>query len=322
MKYQPMPSRPPPLFELGVTSVLARLAPAFPDVMPPPRLRVRLRYYIESMLLAENHAPGAAAILALLHRYKQFSRQIASGKPVVQRRSGTLALMFDAFSVQSEMSIGSPDDLILGYTQSMMGVLLLRPSPRDIAMIGLGGGSLVKFCYRHLPRAVIEVAEIDAEVIALREQFGIPADDARLTVHCVDGAEFVRESKKQYDVLMVDGFDRRGQPAQLCSKTFYDSCYRSLAPGGVMVVNLLGDSMLETLQCVGRMRASFHGAVLAIDALDSSNRIIFACKNGMPVLDTGELQQRIDQLDIVSPVALYALARALRTERAVAGIPV
>ena len=322
MKFQPMPSRPPPLFELRVLKGLALLASADAGLMPVPRLRVRLRYYIESMLLAENDPPSIASIKTLLSRYRQFIAQIASGKPIVHKRLGSLALMFDAFSVQSEMRIDSPDELMLGYTQSMMGVLLLRPAPRSIAMIGLGGGSLVKFCYRYLPGALIDVAEIDAEVIAVRDQFGIPADDLRLAVHCIDGAEFVRSSENRYDVLMVDGFDRRGQPAQLCSRSFYDSCYRSLAPDGVLVVNLLGESMLETLQCLERMRASFDGAVLAVDALDSSNRIIFACKNGLPELDAAELRQRINELEMLSPMALHAIACALRADGEMAGIPI
>lgn len=322
MRYQAMPSRPPPLFELRVAKSLARLAQAWPGAMPAPRLRVRLRYYIESMLLAENDAPGSAAIMSLLNSYAGLIGQIASGKPIVHRRHGTLALMFDAFSVQSEMRIDDPAALMLGYTQSMMGVLLLRPAPRRIAMIGLGGGSLVKFCYRHLPGAAIEVAEVDAEVIALREQFSIPADDARLSVHCIDGAAFVQNASQRYDVLLVDGFDRRGQPAQLCSKAFYDSCYRALAPDGVLVVNLLGDSMLETLQCVERLRACFDGAVFAIDALDSSNRIIFACRDGLPELAPAVLRQRIAQLDMLAPMTLDAVARALRKERSTAGIAV
>jgi hypothetical protein len=35
-------------------------------------------------------------------------------------------------------------------------------------LIGLGGGSLVKYCYRNLPGTRIVVIEIDPEVIALR----------------------------------------------------------------------------------------------------------------------------------------------------------
>lgn len=308
-------SRPPPFFELHVARGLARLALRFPHVLPAPRWRVRMRYYIESMLLAENLLPDTTSITMLLERYIQFSRATASGKPVVMQKNCTQTLMFDAFSVQSEMNISNPDELILGYTQSMMGALLFQPAPRHIGMIGLGGGSLLKFCHRHLPDAAISVAEIDPEVIALRDQFHIPEDSARLAVHCVDGAEFVRQADGLFDLLMVDGFDRDGQPAGLCSRAFYADCHRSLAPGGVMVVNLLGDNVRDTLECIGRMRASFGAAVLAVDSLDSQNRIVFACKDGLPMLDDETLRRRIDGLDMLHPVVLGAVARALQCSR-------
>jgi spermidine synthase len=51
-------------------------------------------------------------------------------------------------------------------------------------MIGLGGGSLVKYCHHHLPGARVSVAEISPEVIALRDRFRIPPDDERLEVDC------------------------------------------------------------------------------------------------------------------------------------------
>ncbi|WP_195764057.1 fused MFS/spermidine synthase [Pseudoduganella rivuli] len=218
------------------------------------------------------------------------------------------------------MHVDNPDELILGYTQSMMGALLLQPDPRHIGMIGLGGGSLLKFCHRHLPEAAISVAEIDPEVIALRDQFHIPDGSERLAVHCIDGAEFVRHADRLFDLLMVDGFDRGGQPAQLCSRAFYADCHRSLAPGGVMVVNLLGDNMEETQEYIARMRASFGAAVLAVDAVDSQNRIVFACKDGLPALDDTALWRRVDSLDMLHPVALGAVARALQfTLKMVAG---
>ena len=54
--------------------------------------------------------------------------------------------------VQSAMLLKAPNDLQLVYTQYMMGFLLFHPHPRDILMIGLGGGSLAKFVY-HQPAA-------------------------------------------------------------------------------------------------------------------------------------------------------------------------
>lgn len=316
MRYQPMPSsRPPPFFELHVTRGLARLALRFPHAMPAPRWRVRMRYYIESMLLAESLLPNTTSLTMLLERYIQFARATALGQPAVITKHCTQSLMFDAFSVQSEMNIDDPDQLILGYTQTMMGALLLQPAPRHIGMIGLGGGSLVKFCHRHLPEAAISVAEIDPDVIALRDRFQIPGDSARLAVHCVDGAQFVGLADGLFDLLMVDGFDRGGQPAALCSQAFYADCHRALAPGGVMVVNLLGDNVEETQAYIERMRASFGAGVLAVDALDSQNRIVFACKDGLPALDDATLRRRIDSLDVLHPVVLGAIAQRLQLTR-------
>lgn len=40
-------------------------------------------------------------------------------------------------------------------------------------MVGLGGGSQLKFCHRHLPATRIEMVENHPGVIALRGAFGI-----------------------------------------------------------------------------------------------------------------------------------------------------
>jgi spermidine synthase len=124
----------------------------------------------------------------------EFQKNIDAGKPFLKENEGILALHFDALSIQSEMSIEQPDKLILSYTRTMMSFLLFEPMPKSIAMIGLGGGSLAKYCYRHLPQTKITVVEINPEVIALRNEFAIPADDSRFTVLPGDGVKFVSDT--------------------------------------------------------------------------------------------------------------------------------
>jgi spermidine synthase len=313
MLYRPVQVSPlPPSFALQVRTGVARL-PA--SMLPPPHMMERLRCYLASMLLAEGLPASTRDLTMLLNRFSQLVSQSHSGKPMLYQRRKSLALMFDVFSLQSEMRIDDPDELVLGYTQSMMGFLLFQSEPRRIGMIGLGGGSLAKFCYRHLPGAAIAVAEIDAEVIALREHFRIPDDDERLAVHCIDGAEFVRQAPEHYDVLLVDGFDHRGQPPQLCSQRFYDDCHRTLKAGGVLAVNLANDDVLETAAYIERMRRSFDGAVIVIDALDSLNTIVFGCKGGVAGLDTGLLQRRMQQLDMLHPIILRSTAQGILAQR-------
>jgi spermidine synthase len=158
-----------------------------------------------------------------------------------------------------------------------MGFLLFDPAPRHIGMIGLGGGSMQKYCYRHLPNSRISVAEISPEVIALRDRFCIPNDDHRFTVSCEDGADFVKRHQGEFDVLIVDGFDIGGQPPELCSPDFYNDCWTALTPEGILAVNVCEarDSIL-----ISRMKRIFRQGVLVVGGDTGANTVAFAAKGG------------------------------------------
>jgi len=187
------------------------------------------------------------------------------------------ALHFSMDVTQSRMDVRRPDALELAYTRTMMGFLLFVPAPASIAMIGLGGGSLAKFCHRHLPHTLMCVVEINAQVIALRDRFRVPPDSARFVVLHADGAQFVRLAPRRFDVLLVDGYDASGLPRRLSSQRFYADCADLLAPGGVCVVNLpclLPSSELP----ITHMRRAFSGEVLVVVAPEGGHRVVFACR--------------------------------------------
>ena len=196
--------------------------------------------------------------------------------PFVLQEGNSRSLHFTLGEIQSSMRLDRPDELQVDYTRTMMGFLLLQPRPRALTMIGLGGGSLVKFCHRHLPSAFITVVENNPAVIALRGEFGIPDDDGRLSVVTDDGAAFL-SAATAIDVLLVDGFDGTGQPAQLCSQSFYDDCFRALAPGGVLVANLHADHCDHDL-FLSRIDHSFKGNAMQVLAPEKSNCVVFAAR--------------------------------------------
>lgn len=307
-------SRPPILFELQVNASLAYLSRIQYSALPPAHLMPRMRDYVESLLLANIQSPTPRHVAMLLDRFDQLVQLSNNGKPFIYKKTNTLSLLFDVSAIQSEMSVESPEELVLGYTHTMMGFLLFNPEPARIAMIGLGGGSLPKYCYRHLPGASVIVAENDAEVIALRDCFCVPQDDERFQVLCTDGADFVAQASDQFDVLIVDGFDRSGQPAQLCSQRFYDDCRNALAPNGIMVVNLLGD-LVETEAYLDRISMCFDGAVVVIDALDALNKIVFACKGDALALSDRALLERLKNLEDLHVVSLSQTVQSILQER-------
>ena len=127
-------------------------------------------------------------------------------------------LEFQPGMVQSEMLLSRPDHLLLRYARAMMCFTLFVPRPRHILMVGLGGGSLLKFCHRHLPDARITVLELRADVIALRGQFMLPPDDARLRIIETDAVSYIRQHPGCADVLLLDGYDETGLPPALAAR--------------------------------------------------------------------------------------------------------
>lgn len=229
--------------------------------------------------------------------------------PFIRLERGAKSLHFTLGEVQSRMRLDRPDALQIDYTRTMMGFLLLVPQPRHIAMIGLGGGSLVKFCHRHLPATRITVVENNPAVIALRGEFNIPDDDARLTVLADDGAAWLAHAPAgSIDVLLVDGFGARGQPAQLCSQAFYDDGHAALASGGVMVVNLHTDDTQHD-DCLARITHRFGANAVVIPALEKSNCIVLA---GRDVATNPETLRSSDWAQALDATA----QQALKTEMA------
>jgi len=227
--------------------------------------------------------------------------------PFVYEQQSIKALYFDMSSVQSAMDMEKPEKLVIGYTRTMMGFLLFNPSPKTIAMIGLGGGSLAKYCRKHLPEAAFTAIEVNDRVIALRDEFGIPCDDPCFQVVRANGADYVARRTEQVDVLLVDGFAKDGHPYELTTAGFYDNCYAKLNEGGVMVANLLGtDVKIGTY--VSRIRDSFEDRVVMINAEEDGNKIVFAFKGQAFPLDTDLVMSRAFELGPQHPVKLHDTA--------------
>lgn len=206
--------------------------------------------------------------------------QLISGQPHVHRTRDALTLQFAGFpAVQSSMSLLNPHALDLDYTRLMMGFLLFDSAPGRILMIGLGGGSLPKFCYRYLPQAIIDVVEIDPQVIALRDAFHVPADDARFRIVAADGKDYLHALSDPVDVLLVDAYDGHGMPPALCESDFFQDCHKALSPEGVLVVNLHLESETYSV-CLQHLRDYFGAELFEVIDDDMTNSIVFACKNG------------------------------------------
>ncbi|HKX53469.1 MAG TPA: polyamine aminopropyltransferase [Nitrosospira sp.] len=210
---------------------------------------------------------------------------------------GIRSLHLGSSMVQSTMRIAAPNELQLAYTQCMMCFLLFHPRPKNVLMIGLGGGSLTKFVYWQLPKVKTTVIEINPQVVSIaRSQFYVPADDERLQVLIGEGSEYLAAHAASTDVLMVDGFDDGRQVAALCTQAFYDHASKALTRNGVLVVNLLSrDGRVH--EYLARLENSFGGCIATILAEPYGNLIVFAFKRAPTKPAWEELQATAKALE-------------------------
>lgn len=250
----------------------------------------------------------------IIENFEQLLEVMNDNKTYIYQSKQSTSLHFTITAIQSEMRADSPYELVLGYTRTMMGFLLFNSAPKNIGMIGLGGGSLPKYCYAYLPNAKIEVAEISAEVIALREHFFIPKNSSRFNVLCIDGADFVKGKPHQFDVLIIDGFEEHGQPEQLSTHEFYNDCFNSLTPDGILVANFL-DYDFNNADVIERIFDIFEDEVVIVSAQDSSNKIVFAFKGCMRDFTDDAILNRLKSLARQHPVKLAKTAQSIISKR-------
>ena len=69
----------------------------------------------------------------------------------VSEEDGVRSLHLGGDAIQSSIRLDRPDELALDYTRAMMAFLLFQPLPREVLMIGLGGGSMARYIHQRMP---------------------------------------------------------------------------------------------------------------------------------------------------------------------------
>lgn len=236
----------------------------------------------------------------------------SKGKPFYFDHEGMRTLHLDGRYIQSAMRIAAPNELLLSYTKAMTAFLLINRAPRHILMIGLGGGSLAKFCYHHLGATRITVLESEPDVIALRDRFSIPADDMRFRVVHADAAVYLAAMSERVDVILHDGYDADGLAPGLCGDHFYRQCERVLDDGGMMVSNLLGDAD-DLLPTMLDLHAVFGQAMWWADPAGCFNRIVLSQKGADPAPSRADLKRTAASLELRGAPKLHDLVERAHT---------
>ncbi len=117
--------------------------------------------------------------------------------------------------------------------------ILAHGAVRKVLIIGGGDGGILEEVLKH-PVETVTMVELDPKVVALCREYlssisGDAFDDPRCDLIFADGAAFVAEDERRYDLVVVDSPDPIGPAKVLFESPFYAGCRRCLADGGILV---------------------------------------------------------------------------------------
>lgn len=234
----------------------------------------------------------------------------------VSEEDGVRYLHFGSHWIQGAMRIGRPHALELDYTRDMMVPLLLRGArgwPRSVLLVGLGAASLTRFLYRHRPRAAQTVVEIEPAVVAAAQQhFRLPPEGARLRIEIADGSDYVASTRRDFDLILVDGYDAKGRTGMLDTLPFYCNCLARLTQRGLLAANLLTRHH-GIRGSLDRMRAAFGDRALALPECESGNVVIVAATGDAVAVSGIDLVRRARQLRGTTGLSLLPTIARLRS---------
>ncbi len=184
--------------------------------------------------------------------------------------------------IQGSMLMDEPTALVHEYIQRMMAwLMLIDPSTaakRQALQLGLGAGSLTKFCALEMGMRSTAI-ELNPQVLhACRGWFHLPMDNPRMKVVLADAAQEIRQKRWQgvVDALHVDLYDHEAAAPVLDSPDFYADCRRTLTQDGCMTVNLFGRSS-SFERSVERIASAFgRDAIWAFKATRQGNTVVLA----------------------------------------------
>jgi spermidine synthase len=184
--------------------------------------------------------------------------------------------------IQGSMVRNDPLRLVHEYIQRMMAWLLfVEPdsvAQRHALQLGLGAGSLSRFCLKRLGMKT-SVIELNPQVVvACQGWFKLPPQGDGFEIVLADAAHEIMQARwwGQVDALQVDLYDHEAAAPVLDSLPFYNHCRRLLTPEGCMTVNLFGRASSFT-RSVEKISAAFGAdAVWAFKPTREGNTVVLA----------------------------------------------
>jgi spermidine synthase len=221
---------------------------------------------------------ASADNMKLLHSERSLYREV-----LVYEAGSVRCICFTRFcriGRQTCQDVKHPDRIVMNYPQMMLGALFVKPEPRSVLIIGLGGGTIPRALHEIIPAARIDVVEIDPAVVTVARRYFDLGVSNQMNVIEADGRVHVKRAlrgQQRYDLIMLDAFDHEYIPEHLLTQEFLQEVKSLLTPGGVLAANTFSSSRLYDHEST-----TYASVFPQFFNLKRENRVVIATNGPLP----------------------------------------
>jgi spermidine synthase len=158
---------------------------------------------------------------------------------------------------------------------------LLHPSgkPASILMLGVAGGTALRTLRHLLPEAELTGIDLDGELISLaREEMALGETGVEIVI--ADAYEWMKGNTRKFDVIIDDLYlagDDDVFRTEQCDGDWLSLTRRSLAPGGILAINLVtGPGHRVKQSATRKLVCGRFPSVRSLSTEESMNEILVA----------------------------------------------
>jgi len=191
-------------------------------------------------------------------------------------REGRRCLHFSkSRGIQTSMILAEPEKLDLAYAKSMVGAFALRPEPKEVLVIGLGGAGLPKFIQKQFPDVKLDIVEIDPDVVKVCQDWFQFKGTPNTRVIVMDGRMYLKRSDKPYDIILLDAYAADRVPFHMTTTEFVQLVKSRLKADGIVATNLWEQALNRFYFAEVKTYQSVFPQTYALKSGNSGNVIVF-----------------------------------------------
>ncbi len=175
----------------------------------------------------------------------------------------------------SSFLTGGPWDYML-VANSFRPAQDTEPVPRDIAILGLAGGTAARqYTAAYGPAVQITGVEIDPDIVTVAHRY-FHLDEPNVHPVVSDARYWLDTQAGHYDVIIMDAYRQPYIPFHLTTREFFSEVRDHLRPGGVAVVNA-GRTATDyrLVDAIASTMAAVYPSVFLVDVPAFNNTLVY-----------------------------------------------